>query len=349
MKRETIVWLALFLLGGGFLLARAVMSDHGMGREYVVANVQGATEDADAADSADTGSADGESAETADAEPGATWTIWEQSNFAEYTAYEALPADQKAAAPEVRFDLPRTIGLWVAAFFTLSIFSFLYKDNALYKIAEACVVGVSAAYWMVLGFHSTIMPNLIAKLLPDLARSTAMPGLSEGAEADFWYLIPTFLGVLLIWRLAPKGAWIARWPMAFIIGTFCGLRLVTFLHSDFLSQIRSSIVPLVVMDSGGSFAFWDSMKNVMLVVGVLTCLVYFFFSVEHRGAVGKTARVGIWFLMVTFGAAFGYTVMGRIALLAARLEFLFDDWLWLIDPKGRHTIGLVLGLFGIHL
>jgi hypothetical protein len=27
--------------------------------------------------------------------------------------------------------------------------------------------------------------------------------------------------------------------------------------------------------------------------------------------------------------------MGRIALLAIRLEFLFDDWLWLIDPLNR--------------
>jgi hypothetical protein len=39
--------------------------------------------------------------------------------------------------------------------------------------------------------------------------------------------------------------------------------------------------------------------------------------------------------MITFGAAFGYTVMGRIALLAIRFEFLFDDWLWLIDPLHR--------------
>jgi hypothetical protein len=51
--------------------------------------------------------------------------------------------------------------------------------------------------------------------------------------------------------------------------------------------------------------------------------------------VGKTAKAGIWVLMITFGAAFGYTVMGRIALLAIRLEFLFDDWLWLIDPTDK--------------
>ena len=29
----------------------------------------------------------------------------------------------------------------------------------------------------------------------------------------------------------------------------------------------------------------------------------------------------------------------RIALLAGRLEFLFDDWLWLIDPLGRRIVG----------
>ena len=74
-------------------------------------------------------------------------------------------------------------------------------------------------------------------------------------------------------------------------------------------------------------------------LSVLCCLVYFFFSFEHKGVVGKVARVGIWVLMITFGAAFGYTVMGRIALLAIRLEFLVNDWLWLIDPT-RQRIGL---------
>ena len=37
--------------------------------------------------------------------------------------------------------------------------------------------------------------------------------------------------------------------------------------------------------------------------------------------------MGIWFLMITFGSAFGLTVMGRITLLSQRFEFLFTDWL----------------------
>ena len=233
----------------------------------------------------------------------------------------------------------RTVGVWVAALFTLFIFSFLYRDNIFYKFAESVVVGVSAAYWMVVAFWTTIIPNLLGKLSPTWVRSWAMPGLSPERE-DTWYLyvIPLVLSVLLLWRLAPKGAWIARWPLAFIIGTTAGLKLVGFIHADFLGQIRASIIPVVAM-SADSFDFWQTVKNLVLIVGILACLVYFFFSIEHRGVVGKVARSGIWILMITFGAAFGYTVMGRIALLAIRIEFLLDDWLWLIDPTAKR-IGL---------
>ncbi|MHC4910005.1 MAG: hypothetical protein ACYTF9_09825, partial [Planctomycetota bacterium] len=159
--------------------------------------------------------------------------------------------------------------------------------------------------------------------------------LMEEARFEAIYIVPLILGVMLLWRLAPKGGWISRWPMAFFIGTFCGMRLITFLHADFLSQINGGIQPLIAFDAEGNFDFWLSTQHFFLLAGVLACLVYFFFSIEHKGVVGHTARVGIWFLMITFGAAFGYTVMGRIALLAIRFEFLMDDWLFLIDPTGR--------------
>ncbi len=245
----------------------------------------------------------------------------------------------EAITGTVDFSWSRTVGIWVAAMFTLCIFSFLYKDNPFYKLAESIVVGVSAAYWMVVGFWTVIIPNLFGKLFPAWVQSWAMPGLSS-VHDDGWYwnFIPLLLGAMLLWRLAPKGTWISRWPLAFIIGTTAGIRLVGFIQADFVSQIRNSIIPLAVMENG-AFDFWKSVSNIVLVLGILACLVYFFFSVEHKGIVKRVSTVGIWVLMITFGAAFGYTVMGRIALLAIRLEFLFDDWLWLIDPAGKR-IGL---------
>ena len=88
-----------------------------------------------------------------------------------------------------------------------------------------------------------------------------------------------------------------------------------------------------VVDTEALRQYAETLPNVVVAVGVLSVLVYFYFSREHRGGIAGVSRLGIWFLMVSFGAAFGYTVMGRIALLAVRLEFLFDDWLWLIDPR----------------
>jgi hypothetical protein len=245
--------------------------------------------------------------------------------------YAAAPTVERND-PDVSFSLPRTIGIWVAAFCTIALFSFLYKDNPLYKLAEAVFIGMSAGYAMVVGFWNELVQNLLGRLVPDLMRASLLPGIVQ--EPDYWYLVPLILGIMMLWRLSPVGGWIARWPLAFFIGATAGFRLVGFLEADFARMISSTILPLIVIGADRSFDLWASVKNCIIVFGVLTCLVYFSFSIEHSGAVGLLAKLGIWVLMIAFGASFGYTVMGRVALLAARLEFLFDDWLWLIDPLG---------------
>lgn len=304
MKREQLIWTVIFVVGGLFLLGRMVFTEHGIGKAYIHAV----------------------EVNKDDPNPDHRWTKYENALPRDYHTAMLENPDQT----EYKVSLSRTIGIWVAAFFTLFIMSFLYRDNPFYKVAESVVVGISAAYWMVVGFWTTIIPNLLGKLFPGWIQSWAMPGLE--AEADYFYIFPLILGIMLLWRLAPKGGWISRWPLAFIIGTTAGIRLIGFLHADFLSQIRNSIITIWVTDPTGTFDFWGSIRSLIIIVGVLSGIVYFFFSIEHKGFVGKTAKLGIWFLMITFGAAFGYTVMGRIALLAIRLEFLMDDWLWLIDP-----------------
>jgi hypothetical protein len=232
----------------------------------------------------------------------------------------------RADEPFVIRSMPRTLGVWLAALLTLFILSFLYRDNPFYKAAESFVVGASAAYYMVVGFWTMLVPNLFGRLAPEVVRTYLLPEHEHDFQARFF--IPLILGAMLLWRLAPQGAWIARWPLAFIIGITAGLRLIGFLQADFALQIQASIVPLVVYEAN-AFNFWMSVRNTTILLGVLACLTYFFFSIEHKGFVGRTARVGIWVLMITFGAGFAYTVMGRITLLTRRVEFLFHDWLWI--------------------
>jgi len=225
-------------------------------------------------------------------------------------------------------------GVWFAALLTLAILSFLYQDNPVYRFTEHLFVGVSAAYWMVMGFWSTLVPNLFGKLWPDLTARLFVPAL-KGTRDPRWFLyfIPLVFGGLLLMRLLPKGQHLSRWALAFILGTTAGLRLIAFLTADFMGQIQSTLVSVAgyraALTPGGmphwSFEqmFWD----LVAVIAILAALAYFYFSKEHKGAFGKLSRVGVWVLMVTFGAGFGYTVMGRIALLVGRVEFLLRDWL----------------------
>lgn len=240
--------------------------------------------------------------------------------------YQRGVSATRAGDPNVKLDWSGTIGLWFGAICTLFVFSFLYRDNAFYKFTEALVVGVSAAYGMVVGFWTMIMPNLFGKLAPTFVAMHIIP--EHSAQRQFLYIIVAILGLMLLWRLAPAGGWIARWPLAFIIGVTAGLRLIAHLQADFAIQIQATIMPMIVMDDG--FDLWFTLRNIIIILGVMACLTYFFFSIEHRGFVGRTARVGIWLLMITFGAGFAYTVMGRITLLTQRIEFLFQDWLRII-------------------
>ena len=176
----------------------------------------------------------------------------------------------------------QTAGIWTAAFMTLAVLSFLYRDNVVYKLSESVFIGVSAAYWMIVSFWTVLVPNLMGKLLPRLTQSWAMPGLSPVPDENWAInIVPLVLGAMLLWRLAPQGTWISRWPLAFIIGTTAGLKLVSFLQADFLSQIRASIKPLLVVDANGSIVWLDSISSTLLLVSMLAALTYFFFSWVH--------------------------------------------------------------------
>ena len=172
---------------------------------------------------------------------------------------------------------------------------------------------------------------MLVKLAPDVARYAFLPDTPANAKANYLYIVPVVLGCMVFCRLIPKIAWMGRWPLAFVIGTTAGLKLTSFLDADFVRQVRSTILPLVVFSataSGGSELDWkQSIQNIVIVISVLSCVTYFYFSVEHKGLVGRISRVGIWVLMISFGASFALTVMGRITLLTMRLQFLFDDWL----------------------
>jgi hypothetical protein len=225
-----------------------------------------------------------------------------------------------------------SFGTWIGALLTLAIFSFLYKDNPVYKLAEHVFIGISAGYFVALEYWNVFVPNLWNPLMESF-RIASLSGLL--------LLVPFALGLLLFTRFFPKIAWLSRWSMAAMIGSYAGLAIIGALQGDLVAQIRANMIPFISPGSitglsaaaGASalfFAGLEVLRNPLIVIGLLVTLVYFFFSREHKGGLGAASRLGVWFLMISFGASFGYTVMSRVSLLIGRLYFLFSDWLGII-------------------
>jgi len=198
------------------------------------------------------------------------------------------------------------IQIWVAAFFTLAIFSFLYKDNPFYRLAEHIFAGLSAGYYVGLIWESVIIQQLWDPMI----------------SGSWWLVVPGLLGVLMFARLWPRISWVSRIALAFVMGNTAGIFLITQLHGIVLPQMGATMLSM-----GTNNGFASAVLAIIVVVGVVSTLIYFYFSKEHTGVLGVTARVGIWFIMVSFGAHFGYTVMARISLLIGRVYFLANEWL----------------------
>jgi len=224
------------------------------------------------------------------------------------------------------------IGAWVATGLTLFIFTFLYKDNPLFKLAENLYVGVSVGYTIV-KTYDTVIVQLIWQPIVE--------------NGEWALLVPVAIGTLMLTRYVPKAAWISRYAFAFIVGVGSGLAIPRTISSFILKQIEDTVRPLLTLVPGEGVTFtWNllnpasSLNTIIILIGVSSVLFYFFFSVEHTGPGKAVARTGIMFLMIAFGAAFGYTVMARMSLLIGRLTDLIE----FTDPSyGRPSLWL-LGL-----
>ncbi len=200
--------------------------------------------------------------------------------------------------------------VWLAAILSLFIFSFLYRDNPLYKFAEHLLVGVSAGYYLAIYWHNSIYPNIIAHL----------------RVGEYLYLFPLFLGLLYFAVFVPKYGYMIRWPIAFLLGAGSGVAIPATFQANIYKQLEGTL-----LNPPSSYASTLAFTNAVIIfLGVLFVLSYFFFSREQKGALRISSRLGIWILMIGFGASFGYTVMARVSLLIGRLHFLLGTWLGIL-------------------
>jgi len=204
----------------------------------------------------------------------------------------------------------------IGAAVTIWLFSFAFKDNVLYKLAEHLFVGVSAGYSWSLALDSIMKTGIVPM-----------------QKGDPSYVIPMLIGLLFFVKYIPKYNWVARFGPAFVLGIGLGIAVSTSPESFVLRQITANFLPL-----------WIPTNPVMMITNILMTLIvwggltYFVFTLVPGIRGGKPSgagnaatkgykllmMIGIYGMMVGFGASFAATIVTRVAFLIGRLLDLID-------------------------
>lgn len=221
--------------------------------------------------------------------------------------------------------LNSTFQIWMEVFLTMMMLSFLYRDNPLFKLGENIFLGISIGYTWVMVWQLTVVPFLI-RPLGDMAQDFRLWDL----QMFLWLA----LGSTLLFRFSRNKSWVANYYFAFLFAYVAGFAIPTGVQ-NILIQVKNLMQPL----NQGSW--YETSKWFVIIFGAAAALGYFFFSKPHKGALGKLARTGILVMMICFGAAFGTTIMGRVALFIGRAQVLVANPI----PAIVSTLIIILFLF----
>lgn len=214
-------------------------------------------------------------------------------------------------------------GLWVATALIIWIYSFAFRDNLFYKLAENIFIGTAAGY-------------SIALALDNLTRIFILP--TTRSPGTSWHLaIPFLLGVLMFMKYSRKYYWLARYAVALNIGVGTGIAMRAAAVANITRQISATILPLWTSDPIKTFNNW------LLIIITLGGLVYFLFTIFPKRVEGPKQSwlyyiyralfvIGMYGMMVGFGALFANTIMSDMAQLFSMISsyIMTQPWVSII-------------------
>jgi hypothetical protein len=214
------------------------------------------------------------------------------------------------------------IGTIIGFVLTLVIFSYILGDNVLFRLVIHIFIGVSAGYAAVMAWYSVIWPQMI------------VPFFIGSIEERLLVIIPLILSLFLLLKAFPR---LSSWGspvLAFLVGVGAATAIGGAVMGTMVPQVLASMNLLderIVQQSG--ITNWVQVANASIIlVGMITTLVYFNFSVRS-GSIQPSQKdtwieglswVGQVFIAITFGVLFSGVYMAALTALISRLTFLVN-------------------------
>jgi hypothetical protein len=206
------------------------------------------------------------------------------------------------------------LGIWVGAIITIAVFTYFLgtKLNLFFKFAESTVVGGAIGYTLVLA---------VAKNFESLAYNKIMRG-------DLILIIPVILGLLIYARFSKNYGYLARIPVAFIVGSGLAVASYGIISTNIMSNNLTAVTNYIFINKDPFTAF----TNILNMVALITAIYYFYFTGGKRQETQPFTwinKLGRYSIMIYMGANFGNVILSRNSLIIGRLQFLLYQWLGL--------------------
>jgi hypothetical protein len=217
-------------------------------------------------------------------------------------------------------DIASVIQIWLAALFTIWIYSIAFRDNPFFKFAEHTFVGAAAGHSLVYG-----VDNILRY------------GWNPLTAGNMMYIVAFILGIILFMRYHKTYFWVSRIPMAVLVGIGIGLTLRTTVTSEFIAQIISTAQMKVLgLDA------WTAFSNLLFIIITLATVYFFVFTFPkvHGGNLSIISKIARYGMMAAFGYSFANTVLSRFNMIYGRIDFLMNTWLVL--PYAMLVLPIVL-------
>jgi hypothetical protein len=222
------------------------------------------------------------------------------------------------------------IGMLFGALLTLMVFSYVIKDNVLFRIAMYLFIGVASGYAGAIAVRNVILPALVDPLL-------GSGGLNVlGWEALGTFLVPWVLAILMTLKLSPRLARFGSLPIAMLVGVGAAVVVGGGITGTLIPQslaAADSLAPENIFPAAGEpLSIWleRAVSALIVLLATISTLVYFRFAAQ-RDLTGSTRRsrltailayIGRVFIAVTFGVMYAGALTAAILILGQRFEFL---------------------------
>jgi hypothetical protein len=205
---------------------------------------------------------------------------------------------------------------------TVMIFSYIFGDNPLFRLAAYLFVGVTAGFVTITVITQVLVPQLW------------LPLVSGSLTGRLIALVPLALSLVLLLKIFPPFARFGNIPMAYLVGAGAAILIGGAVLGTLFPQIIGTVnlFDLGTAANNQISPVIQFVNALLVLAGAATALFFFYFGAKtspnqpprRNPLVEGLARVGQVFIGITLGALFAGVYSSALTALIERISSVWN-------------------------